>query len=116
MDKYSQKLNVFYRDMFCAGRVPEEDLKRTLKACGGAVMSTAHDLKDAVLGSCELFEERQIGGERYNIFKGCPNAKTCTIILRGGSEQFLDETERSLHDAIMIVRRTIKNDSVVAGT
>lgn len=52
---------------------------------------------------------------RFNVFKGCPNAKTCTIILRGGAEQFLEETERSLHDAIMIVRRMIKNDSVVAG-
>nr|CAD7256991.1 unnamed protein product [Timema shepardi] len=103
------------RDMFCAGRVPEEDLKRTMKACGGSVMSTAHDLTDSVLGRCEYFEEKQIGGERFNIFTGCPNAKTCTFILRGGAEQFLEETERSLHDAIMIVRRTIKNDSVVAG-
>lgn len=49
------------------------------------------------------------------MFLGCPNAKTCTIVVRGGSEQFLEETERSLHDAIMIVRRTIQNDSVVAG-
>jgi T-complex protein 1 subunit eta len=103
------------RDMFCAGRVPEEDLKRTLKACGGAVMTTVNDLADVVLGKCENFEERQIGGERFNFFKGCPNAKTCTIILRGGAEQFLEETERSLHDAIMIVRRTIQNDAVVAG-
>lgn len=45
---------------------------------------------------------------RYNFFKGCPKAKTCTIILRGGAEQFTEETERSLHDAIMIVRRAIK--------
>ncbi len=52
---------------------------------------------------------------RYNIFTGCLQAKTCTLILRGGAEQFIEETERSLHDAIMIVRRTIKNDSVVAG-
>lgn len=103
------------RDMFCAGRVPDEDLKRTMKACGGAVMTTVSDLNDSVLGNCTLFEERQIGGERFNIFQGCINAKTCTMILRGGSEQFLEETERSLHDAIMIVRRTIKNDSVVAG-
>ncbi|KAK7870462.1 hypothetical protein R5R35_000740 [Gryllus longicercus] len=103
------------RDMFCAGRVPEEDLRRTMKACGGAVMTTAHDLNDSVLGRCEYFEEKQIGGERYNIFTGCVNAKTCTIVLRGGAEQFLEETERSLHDAIMIVRRTIKNDAVVAG-
>lgn len=36
--------------------------------------------------------------------------------MRGGAEQFIEETERSLHDAIMIVRRAIKNDSVVAGT
>lgn len=45
---------------------------------------------------------------RYNLFTGCPKAKTCTIILRGGAEQFMEETERSLHDAIMIVRRAIK--------
>ncbi|KRT83683.1 hypothetical protein AMK59_3522 [Oryctes borbonicus] len=103
------------RDMFCAGRVPEEDLKRTMKACGGAIMTTVNDLNEGVLGKCALFEEKQIGGERYNLFTGCPEARTCTLILRGGAEQFLDETERSLHDAIMIVRRTIKNDAVVAG-
>lgn len=50
--------------MFCAGRVPEEDLKRTMKACGGSIMSTAHDLNDTVLGQCESFEEIQVGGER----------------------------------------------------
>jgi hypothetical protein len=54
-----------YRDMFCAGRVPDEDLRRTMKACGGSVMSTAHDLSDSVLGRCDYFEERQVGGERY---------------------------------------------------
>jgi T-complex protein 1 subunit eta len=52
---------------------------------------------------------------RYNIFTGCPQAKTCTFILRGGAEQFIEETERSLHDAIMIVRRAVKNDAIVAG-
>lgn len=36
-------------------------------------------------------------------------------MLRGGAEQFLEETERSLHDAIMIVRRALKHDAVVAG-
>ncbi|KAJ7419724.1 chaperonin containing TCP1 subunit 7 [Willisornis vidua] len=103
------------RDMFCAGRVPEEDLKRTMMACGGSIQTSVNALSDDVLGRCELFEETQIGGERYNFFTGCPKAKTCTIILRGGAEQFMEETERSLHDAIMIVRRAIKNDSVVAG-
>ncbi|OCT99116.1 uncharacterized protein LOC495278 isoform X1 [Xenopus laevis] len=103
------------RDLFCAGRVPEEDLKRTMMACGGSIQTSVNALTDDVLGHCALFEEAQVGGERYNFFTGCPKAKTCTIILRGGAEQFLEETERSLHDAIMIVRRAIKNDSVVAG-
>ncbi|CAH1782536.1 unnamed protein product, partial [Owenia fusiformis] len=103
------------RDMFCAGRVSDDDLKRTMKACGGAIQSSVSSMTDDVLGTCENFNERQIGGERYNIFTGCPQASTCTIIMRGGAEQFIEETERSLHDAIMIVRRAIKNDAIVAG-
>lgn len=60
------------RDMFCAGRVAEEDLKRTMKACGGAIQSSVENLETnkSVLGTCEIFQEEQIGGERYilNIF------------------------------------------------
>ncbi len=57
----------------------------------------------------------QVGGERYNLFTGCPMARTATIVLRGGSEQFIDEADRSLHDAIMIVRRALKHAQVVPG-
>jgi len=103
------------REMFCAGRVVEEDLNRTMKSCGGSIQSTVHDLNDETLGTCETFEEKQVGGERFNFFYGCPKSQSCTFILRGGAEQFMEETERSLHDAIMIVRRAMKNDSVVAG-
>lgn len=39
------------------------------------------------MGHCEKFEERQLGNERWNLFTGCPSAKTATIVLRGGSEQ-----------------------------
>lgn len=46
---------------------------------------------------------------------GGSKAHACTILLRGGAEQFIAETERSLHDAIMIVRRAKKNDTIVAG-
>ncbi|XP_076171647.1 T-complex protein 1 subunit eta-like [Ptiloglossa arizonensis] len=103
------------RDMFCAGRVLEEDLKRTMKACGGCILSTVHGIKESDLGKCEMFEEKQIGGERFNLFHEGVNAKTCTFILRGGADQFLEETERSLHDAIMVVRRMLKTNACVAG-
>uniref|UniRef100_A0A1I7XKQ1 T-complex protein 1 subunit eta n=1 Tax=Heterorhabditis bacteriophora TaxID=37862 RepID=A0A1I7XKQ1_HETBA len=53
--------------------------------------------------------------DRYNFFEDCSQAHACTLLLRGGAEQFIAETERSLHDAIMIVRRAKKNDSIVAG-
>lgn len=52
------------RDMFCAGRVADDDLKRTMRACGGSILTTCNDLNDDNLGRCGLFEEIQIGGER----------------------------------------------------
>merc|ERR1711907_293117 len=103
------------RDIFCAGRVTEDDLNRVYKATGAAIQSTVHNLIPEIMGSCGCFEERQVGDERYNIFTECPETKTATIVLRGGAEQFIEEAERSLHDAIMIVRRTLQNNVVVPG-
>ncbi|XP_064994723.1 T-complex protein 1 subunit eta-like isoform X1 [Musa acuminata AAA Group] len=103
------------RDIFCAGRVTEEDLLRVAAATGGTVQTSVNNVIDEVLGSCEVFEERQVGNERFNIFNGCPSGQTATIVLRGGADQFIDEAERSLHDAIMIVRRALKNSTIVPG-
>ncbi|KAH3661269.1 hypothetical protein OGAPHI_006676 [Ogataea philodendri] len=103
------------RGIFCAGRIPAEDMERVVQAVGGSVQTTVSDIKPENLGSCAKFEEVQIGGERYNVFEGCPKAKTCTLILRGGADQVIAEVERSLHDAIMIVKRALKHNAVVAG-
>ncbi|GAA5908078.1 hypothetical protein JCM6882_000220 [Rhodosporidiobolus microsporus] len=103
------------RGVFCAGRVAQDDLKRVVSAVGGAVQSTCSDIRPEHLGTCEVFEEKQIGAERYNLFEGCPKAKTCTLVLRGGAEQFISEVERSLNDAVQVVRRAVKNGTVVAG-
>ncbi|CAI2355232.1 unnamed protein product [Caenorhabditis sp. 36 PRJEB53466] len=103
------------RDMFCAGRIPQDDLDRLIAACGGSVLTTVSQIDDSVLGKCGTFYEQQVGSERYNFFEDCSRAQACTLLLRGGAEQFIAETERSLHDAIMIVRRAKKNDSIVAG-
>merc|ERR1719436_686728 len=103
------------RDIFCAGRVPKGDMMRVAAATGGIVQTSINDLTESVLGTCGLFEEKQVGSERFNIFTECKNAKTATMILRGGAEQFIEETERSLHDAIMIVKRCIQHKQVVAG-
>jgi T-complex protein 1 subunit eta len=103
------------RDIFCAGRVANDDLKRVVQAVGGAVQSTCSDIEEKHLGRCGKFEEKQVGSERFNVFEDCTAAKTCTLLLRGGAEQFIAEVERSLHDSIMIVKRAIKNSEIVAG-
>ena len=79
------------------------------------MQTTVNGISDDVLGQCGKFEEIQLGNERYNMFTGCPKTKSSTLVLRGGASQYLEETERSLNDAIMIVRRAIKSHAVVAG-
>lgn len=103
------------RDIFCAGRVPTDDLARVALACGGSVISSVNNILPTNLGTCVKFDEHQVGGDRFNFFSGCASSKTATIILRGGAQQFIDEAERSLHDAICIVKRAIKTGSVVGG-
>ncbi len=106
------------RGLFCAGRVPRDDLERVARATGARVQTTVNGLSSDVLGTCESFEEKQVGTERFNIFTGFANTAhhTATVVLRGGSEQFIDEAERSIHDALMIVKSSIRSHSrVVAG-
>jgi T-complex protein 1 subunit eta len=103
------------RGLFCAGRVEDADLKRVSKATGGTVQTTTNDLFEGVLGTCGKFEEKQVGDERFNVFEECPLTMTSTMILRGGSEQFIAESERSIHDALMVVKRCLLSRSVVAG-
>ena len=103
------------RNIFCAGRVPEEDLNRVSKATGAMLIHTCNNINEKALGTCGSFEEKQVGAERYNIFSGCPTTKTVTIVLRGGAEQFIAEAERSINDAVMVVRRATKAVSIVPG-
>lgn len=39
----------------------------------------------------------------------------CTIVLRGSTEQLLDEAERSLHDALAVLSQTVKEPKVTLG-
>ena len=103
------------RNLFCAGRVPAEDIERVAKATGASLLQTCNDINEKNLGTCGLFEEKQIGAERFNLFQQCPNSKTATIIIRGGAEQFIEEAERSMNDAIMVVRRARKEGMKISG-
>lgn len=103
------------RNIFAAGRVEAADMQRTAKATGAKIQSTVYGLTPDVLGTCGLFEELQVGSDRYNVLSLCPSAASATILLRGGAPQFLEEAERSLKDALMIVLRGLTTHAVVGG-
>ncbi|GMH81425.1 hypothetical protein TrST_g12006 [Triparma strigata] len=103
------------KGLFCAGRVEVGDIVRVAKATGGQVQTSTNGLSAEILGKCGAFEEKQVGDERFNLFTECPSEHTATIVLRGGSEQFIEESHRSIHDAIMVVKRSLKSCAVVAG-
>jgi len=69
------------------------------------------------LGHAGLVEEITAGGERKIVkVTGCSkNAKTVSILLRGSNQLVLDEAERSLHDALCVVRALVKKRSLVPG-
>ncbi|KAL0233404.1 hypothetical protein PCE1_001920 [Barthelona sp. PCE] len=101
-------------DIFCAGRVNADDMRRICIATGCKLQSSVNELNDSVLGTCEDFHEKQIGSKRVEILRGCPGG-ALTFILRGGASAFIAEVERSMHDAICVVKHTYNNTTVVAG-
>jgi len=103
------------RGLFCAGRVDDKDMRMICKATGAMIQTTTSELEENVLGTCGTFEEKQVGDERFNVFLDCPRKLTTTIVLRGGSEQFIAESERSIHDSIQIVKRALQSQKIVAG-
>lgn len=56
-----------------------------------------------------------MGNDRYNMFTECPSTKSVTLVIRGGAAQYIEESARSLNDAIMIVLRAVKSHAIVAG-
>jgi T-complex protein 1 subunit delta len=69
------------------------------------------------LGEAKLVEESSIGSERKVvkvIGPLCPG-KTVSILLRGSNKLVLEEADRSLHDALCVVRALVKNRSLVPG-
>lgn len=67
------------------------------------------------LGHCDLIEEVMIGEDKMLKFLGVPLGEACTIVLRGATQQILDEAERSLHDALCVLSQTVKEPRIIFG-
>ena len=96
-------------------RVKESDLTKLAKATSARIVTNLDDLFEKDLGSAQLVEERKIEEDRWVFVEGCKNPKAVTLLLRGGSQRVVDEVERSVHDAIMVVKDVMENPAIVAG-
>src|SRR3989442_526604 len=95
--------------------ISSSDMEKLAKATGGSVVGTTRDLSKEALGYAKLVEEVKIGDDKLVYVREAKNPKAVTIIIRGGSEHVVDEAERSLHDALSVVRNAVEDGKIVAG-
>ncbi|MGC8555396.1 MAG: thermosome subunit beta [Conexivisphaera sp.] len=96
-------------------RVKESDMVRLAKATGGRIITNIDELTSNDLGYADLVEERKIEEDKWVFVEGCKDPKAVTILVRGGSQRIVDEAERSVHDALMVVKDVVENPAVVGG-
>ena len=96
-------------------RIKKSDMEKLAKATGGKIVTNLDDMNPADLGYASLVEERKIGEDKMTFVEGCKNPRAVTILIRGGTERIVDEAERSLHDALCVVRDIVEEPKVVAG-
>ena len=113
-----------------------EGVERLSLVTGGEIASTFERPDLVKLGRCELIEEIMIGEDKVCFsprhwissfgriankypqlikFSGVAAGEACTVVLRGSTNQMVDEAERSLHDALSVLSQTVKETRVVLG-
>jgi archaeal chaperonin len=96
-------------------RAKKSDMERLAKATGGNIVSSLEALTAKDLGEAALVEERKIAEDKMTFIEGCKKPKAVTILIRGSSPRMNSETERSIHDALCVVRDLIREPKIVAG-
>lgn len=90
-------------------------VERLALVTGGEVVSTFDHPEMVKLGHCDSIEEVMIGEDTMIKFSGVAAGEACTIVLRGSTEQILNEAERSLHDALSVLSQTTRETRTTLG-
>ncbi len=96
-------------------RVKRSDMEKLERATGARIVSSIRDLTPDDLGYAELVEERKVGNDKMVFIEGCKNPKAVTILLRGANDMVLDEAERSINDALHVLRNVMREPKILAG-
>ena len=96
-------------------RIKESDMTKLEKATGGRMITNLDDLSEKDLGTAEVVQQKKIESDKWVFIEGCRNPLSVSILIRGGSQRVVDEVDRSLHDALMVVKDVIEKPEIVAG-
>ncbi len=96
-------------------RVKRSDIEKIARATGARIITSLKDIKPEDLGYAGLVEERKVGEEKMVFIEQCPNPRAVTILLRGSADRILDEAERSVQDALHVVRDLFREPKIVPG-
>lgn len=92
-----------------------DGIERLALVTGGEIVSTFDQPESVKLGQCDLIEQVMIGEDTLTRFSGVALGEACTIVIRGATQQIIDEAERSLHDALCVLAATVKEARIVYG-
>ncbi len=101
--------------VFAIRRAKKSDMEALSKATGGRRVTTMDDLSGEDLGQAARVEERKIGESDMTFITGCPEAKSVSVLLRGGTEHVVDEIRRAFDDAVGVVSVAWEDGSVLTG-
>lgn len=104
------------RNVSMIRRIRKTDNNRIARVTGATIVNRPEELQESDVGTeCGLFEIKKIGDEYFTFMVECKNPKACTILLRGGSKDVLNEVERNLHDAMAVARNMLIDPKLVPG-
>ena len=96
-------------------RVKESDMTKLAKATGGRITTNLDDISEKDLGTSELVHQKKVESDKWVFVEGCRNPQSVTLLIRGGTQRVVDEVDRSIHDALMVVKDVIERPAIVAG-
>nr|CCA15422.1 Tcomplex protein 1 subunit gamma putative [Albugo laibachii Nc14] len=97
-------------------RLRKTDNNRVARATGATIVSRPDEIQESDIGTqCDVFEVRKIGDEYFAFFEECEDPKACSILLRGGSKDVLNEIERNLQDAMQVARNVFFEPLLLPG-
>jgi chaperonin GroEL (HSP60 family) len=103
------------RGISAVKNVSSGDMEKLAKATGAKIVASVKELSSSSLGEAKVIEESKIGDDKLTYVRDAKNPMAVTIVLRGGTEHVVDEAERSLHDALCVVRDAIEDAKILAG-